>query len=49
MRWGAQAPNGGAAGWALSMAVIYLPYAYENGLRSDMSEKMITRLSEEFA
>jgi aminoglycoside phosphotransferase (APT) family kinase protein len=37
------------AGWALSMAVIYLPYAYENGLRSDMSEKMIERLKEEFA
>ncbi len=37
------------AGWALSMAVIYLPYAYENGLRSDMSEKMIARLGEEFA
>lgn len=37
------------AGWALSMAVIYLPYAYENGLRSDMSEKMIARLREEFA
>lgn len=37
------------AGWALSMAVIYLPYAYENGLRSDMSERMIERLMEEFA
>lgn len=37
------------AGWALSMAVIYLPYAYENGLRSDMSERMIARLMEEFA
>lgn len=37
------------AGWALSMAVIYLPYAHENGLRSDMSEKMIARLMEEFA
>lgn len=37
------------AGWALSMAVIYLPYAYENGLRSDMSEKMIARLMEDFA
>ena len=36
------------AGWALSMAVIYLPYAYEHGLRSDMSEKMIERLREEF-
>lgn len=36
------------AGWALSMAVIYLPYAYENGLRTDMSEKMIDRLMEEF-
>ena len=30
------------------MAVIYLPYAYEHGLRSDMSEKMIERLREEF-
>ena len=37
------------AGWALSMAVIYLPYAYENALRSDMSERMIARLMEEFA
>lgn len=37
------------AGWALSMAVIYLPYAYDNGLRSDMSEKMIARLMEDFA
>lgn len=37
------------AGWALSMAVIYLPYAYESGLRSDMSERMIARLMEEFA
>jgi len=37
------------AGWALSMAVIYLPYAYENELRSDMSERMIARLIEEFA
>ena len=37
-----------SAGWALSMAVIYLPYAYENGLRCDMSEKMIERLMEEF-
>ena len=37
------------AGWALSMAVIYLPYAYENGLRSDMSERMIARLMEDFA
>lgn len=37
------------AGWALSMAVIYLPYAYENELRSDMSERMIDRLMEEFA
>ncbi|MBA4228147.1 MAG: phosphotransferase [Hyphomonas sp.] len=37
------------AGWALSMAVIYLPYAYENGLRCDMSEKMIERLMEDFA
>jgi aminoglycoside phosphotransferase (APT) family kinase protein len=37
------------AGWAMSMAVIYLPYAYENGLRSDMSERMIARLMEEFA
>lgn len=37
------------AGWALSMAVIYLPYAYENELRSDMSERMIARLMEEFA
>ena len=37
------------AGWALSMAVIYLPYAYKHGLRSDMSEKMIERLMEEFA
>lgn len=37
------------AGWALSMAVIYLPYAYENGLRCDMSEKMIERLKEDFA
>lgn len=37
------------AGWALSMAVIYLPYAYEHGLRCDMSEKMIDRLMEEFA
>jgi aminoglycoside phosphotransferase (APT) family kinase protein len=37
------------AGWALSMAVIYLPYAYENGLRSDLSERMIARLMEEFA
>lgn len=36
------------AGWALSMAVIYLPYAYEHGLRSDMSEKTIERLREEF-
>jgi len=36
------------AGWALSMAVIYLPYAYQNGLRSDMSEKMVKRLKEEF-
>ncbi len=36
------------AGWALSMAVIYLPYAHELGLRSDMSEKMIERLREEF-
>ncbi|MBY9066873.1 aminoglycoside phosphotransferase family protein [Hyphomonas sp. WL0036] len=36
------------AGWALSMAVIYLPYAYENGLRSDMSERMLARLKEEF-
>jgi hypothetical protein len=31
------------------MAVIYLPYAYENGLRSDMSETMIVRLKEAFA
>ena len=37
------------AGWALSMAVIYLPYAYENGLRCDMSERMIARLKEDFA
>lgn len=37
------------AGWALSMAAIYLPYAYEHGLRCDMSEKMIDRLMEEFA
>ncbi len=37
------------AGWALSMAIIYLPYAYANGLRSDMSETMIARLREEFA
>lgn len=37
------------AGWALSMAVIYLPYAYENGLPCDMSEKMIERLMEDFA
>ncbi len=37
------------AGWALSMAVIYLPYAYENGLRCDMSERMIARLMDEFA
>jgi len=37
------------AGWALSMAVIYLPYAYEHGLRSDMSETMIARLKEDFA
>lgn len=37
------------AGWALSMAVIYLPHAYENGLQSDMSERMIARLKEEFA
>jgi aminoglycoside phosphotransferase (APT) family kinase protein len=37
------------AGWALSMAVIYLPYAYEHGLRCDMSEKMIDRLMEDFA
>lgn len=37
------------AGWALSMAVIYLPYAYEHGLRSDMSERMIARLKEDFA
>lgn len=37
------------AGWALSMAVIYLPYAYENGLPCDMSEKMIERLREDFA
>lgn len=37
------------AGWALSMAVIYLPYAYESGLESDMSERMIARLKEEFA
>lgn len=36
------------AGWALSMAVIYLPYAHEKGLRSDMSEKMIERLMEDF-
>jgi len=36
------------AGWALSMAVIYLPYAREHGRRSDMSEKMIARLREEF-
>lgn len=37
------------AGWALSMAVIFLPYAYENGLPCDMSEKMIERLMEDFA
>lgn len=37
------------AGWALSMAVIYLPYAYEHGLPCDMSEKMIERLMEDFA
>lgn len=37
------------AGWALSMAVIYLPFAYENGLRCDMSEKIIDRLKEDFA
>jgi aminoglycoside phosphotransferase (APT) family kinase protein len=37
------------AGWALSMAIIYLPYAYANGLRADMSEKMIARLFEDFA
>lgn len=37
------------AGWALSMAVIYLPYAYEHGLETDMSEKMIMRLMEDFA
>lgn len=37
------------AGWALSMAVIFLPYAYENGLPCDMSEKMIERLREDFA
>ena len=36
------------AGWALSMAVIYLPYAYENALRCDMSEKMIERLMKDF-
>ncbi|PKP80622.1 MAG: phosphotransferase [Alphaproteobacteria bacterium HGW-Alphaproteobacteria-18] len=36
------------AGWALSMAVIYLPYAYENGLRCDMSENMIGRLMKDF-
>ncbi len=36
------------AGWALSMAVIYLPYAYENGLRCDMSEDMIGRLMKDF-
>jgi aminoglycoside phosphotransferase (APT) family kinase protein len=36
------------AGWALSMAVIYLPYAYENGLRCDMSEKMVERLMKDF-
>lgn len=36
------------AGWALSMAVIYLPYAYEHDLRSDMSERMLVRLMEEF-
>jgi len=36
------------AGWALSMAVIYLPYAFQNGLRSDLSEKMVDRLREEF-
>ena len=36
------------AGWALSMAVIYLPYAYESALRSDMSEKMIKRLVKDF-
>lgn len=37
------------AGWALSMAVIFLPYAYEHGLPCDMSEKMIERLMEDFA
>ncbi|MFN7165360.1 MAG: aminoglycoside phosphotransferase family protein [Hyphomonas sp.] len=36
------------AGWALSMAVIYLPYAYEHDLRSDMSERILKRLREEF-
>lgn len=36
------------AGWALSMAVIYLPYAYKNGLNCDMSETMTERLMEEF-
>lgn len=37
------------AGWALSMATIFLPYARENALPCDMSERMIDRLKEDFA